>query len=196
LFRALIGVVAPMSLLIAWAITERTAWTRRAWAAAVLVPLLVVGLADRAAAESDRLDENSQVMGVIAAGFQPGDILVHGNVGSLTGFLAMGPAAWQNFLMPVQPGSVGVLTPQTRTAMGFCEGPLTPGELVTNCGRTPWRRAWLVWGATQTISGVEDAAVARLLSEFPNQKLLDIHAVYRGPLPLDGGLWLLTNPSP
>lgn len=195
LFRGLIGLAAPMWLLIGWAITHRTSLAPRAWAAAVLGTLLVTGLANRGAALSDRLGENQVVIDAVATGYQPGDIVYHGNVGSLTGFLAMGPAGLDNYLMPVQPGSVGVLTPETRSAMGFCEGALLP-TLETNCGLRPWRRAWLVWGATQTISGVEDAAIAALLAQYPNEQLLDIHDVYRGPLPLDGGLWLLTNPSP
>jgi hypothetical protein len=193
LFRGLIGVAAPMWLLIGWAIAHRTSWAPRVWAAAVLGTLLVAGLVNRGQALSDRLGENQVVIDLVAAGYQPGDIVYHGNVGSLTGFEAMGPAGLDNYLMPVQPGSVGVLTPQTRTAMGFCEGPLLP-TLATNCGLKPWRRAWLVWGASQTISGVEDAAIAALLVRYPNEKLLDIHDVYKGPLPLDGGLWLLTNP--
>jgi hypothetical protein len=159
----------------------------------VLGALLVAGLINRGDARADRLGENKTMLDVVAAGWQPGDIVYHGNVGSLTGFMAAGPAWVGNYLMPVQPGSVGTLTPETRAAMGFCEGPLTPNTLQTNCGLTPWRRAWLVWGATQTISGVEDAAVAALLAQYPNEKVLDIHDVYHGPLPLDGGLWLLTN---
>lgn len=195
LFRALIGVAAPMMLLIGWAVTQRTTWLPRAWAAAVLGMLLVAGLANREQALQDRLGENQVVVDLVTANWQPGDIVYHGNVGSLTGFLSMGPKDLGNFLMPVVPGSVGQLTLQTRTALGFCEGPLTPHTLQTTCGMTPWKRAWLVWGASQTISGVEDAAVAQLLAEYPHEKLLDIHDVYKGPLPLDGGLWLLTNPE-
>lgn len=196
LFRALIGIAAPMWLLIGWAITHRTGWAPRVWAGAVFGVLIAIGIGNRTAALSDRLGESQAVIEVVAKGWQPGDIVYHGNVGSLTGFLSMGPKEFGNYLMPVQPGSVGTLTLQTRAALGFCEGPLQPHTLQTNCGLVPWRRAWFVWGASQTISGVEDAAVYRLLDQYPNEKLLDIRDVYHGPLPLDGGLWLLTNPAP
>ncbi len=193
LYRGLIGAAVPMALLIGWAVTHETGWLARGWAALVVGTLLALGVAGRGPALAVRAGENTRVMEVVTAGWQEGDVVYHGNVGSLTGFLASGPEL-PNFLMPVQPGSVGVLTPQTRRAMGFCEGPLAPGVVVTNCGAVPWRRAWLVWGASQTISGVEDQAVAAILAAYPNVKILDIRDVYSGPLPLDGGLWLLTNP--
>jgi hypothetical protein len=107
--------------------------------------------------------------------------------------MANGPAWLPNYLMTVQPGSVGVLTQETRRALGFCEGNLEPLRLVTSCGTVPWKRAWLVWGASQTISGTEDHAIAMLLEHYPNVKKLDIHDVYHGPQPIDGGIWLLTN---
>lgn len=95
--------------------------------------------------------------------------------------------------MLVQPGSVGVLTQETRRALGLCEGIIEPGRLVTSCGRVSWRRVWLVWGASQTISGTEDNAIDIILAHYPNVKKLDIHDVYHGVQPVDGGIWLLTT---
>ena len=84
-------------------------------------------------------------------------------------------------------------TQQTRRALGFCEGELTPGQLITSCGTVPWKRVWLVWGASQTISGAEDHAIAMIRERYPNVKKLDIHDVYHGVQPVDGGIWLLTG---
>lgn len=192
LYRALIGCLPPMLLLIGWALAEGTGWRDRAWAAAIIMPLLLLGITNRLPTLQAQTAENSWALKTVLAGYQPGDVVYHGNVGTLSGFLATGPAWLPNYLMLVQPGSVGVLTQETRRALGFCEGHMGP-ELVTSCGRVPWRRAWLVWGASQTISGTEDHAIAMILEHYPNIKKLDIHDVYHGPMPVDGGIWLLTN---
>lgn len=192
LYRALIGLVAPMLLLIGWAITEGTGWRERGWALAILAPLIMLGNWNRIPTLQTETAENSWALATVMVDYQPGDIVFHGNVGTLSGFLASGPAWLPNYLMMVQPGSVGVLTQETRRALGFCEGHMGP-ELVTSCGNVPWKRAWLVWGASQTISGTEDAAIADILKHYPNVKKLDIHDVYHGVMPVDGGIWLLTN---
>ncbi len=192
LFRALIGLVAPLVLLIAWAVMERTKTEERIFAAAVVGVLCAVGLSNHVTAQDLLAVDNNRALAIVLAGFQPGDVVYHGNVGTLTAFEATGPSWLPNYLMPVQPGSVGVLTEQTRRGLGFCEGPLER-SLPTTCGPSVWKRAWLVWGASQTISGVEDTAVAALLKKFPNTKLMDIHDLYFGPMPVDGGIWLLVN---
>lgn len=198
LFRAFIGASAPLALLIGWAVTERTQARLTLWAAAMVLPLLLLALVNRGPALATATGENSRALEVVTAGWQDGDIVYHGNVGSLSGFLITAPDYMPNYLMPVQPGSVGVLTAQTRAALAFCEGPLTPDYIRVECGGRlefhQWKRAWLVWGASQTISGVEDAAVAALLAAYPNVQVLDIADVYRGPMPVDGGIWLLTQP--
>lgn len=192
LYRALIGCVAPMLLLIGWAIVEGTGWRARAWAVAIIAPLVLLGNWNRIPTLQAQTSENSWALKTVLAGYQSGDVVFHGNVGTLSGFLATGPAWLPNYLMMVQPGSVGVLTQETRRALGFCEGHLAP-YLVTSCGYVAWRRAWLVWGASQTISGTEDHAIADILEHYHNVKMLDIHDVYHGPMPVDGGIWLLTN---
>jgi len=196
LFRGFVGVLGPLCLLLGWALTERTSARLTAWALALIAPLLVVGLAARGPALATATGENARALATVAEYWRDGDIVLHGNVGSLSGFLATAPAWMPNYLMPVQPGSVGVLTPGTIHALGFCVTTLGEGQLVADCGAdgpraVPWRRAWLVWGASQTISGVEDAAVAELLDRFDHVKVLDIHDVYHGPMPVDGGIWLL-----
>jgi uncharacterized membrane protein len=194
LYRGLIGVLPPLALLIGWAVTEGTGRLERVWAALVIGPLLIAGLINRPAALAQTTGENDRAIQTVLAGWRPGDIVYHGNVGTWTGFEASGPASLENYLMTVQPGSVGVLTPQTRRALGICEGDLTPAGLVTTCGPRPWGRVWLVWGASQTISGAEDAAIARLLAAYPHEKTLDIRDVYHGVQPVEGGIWLLTLP--
>ncbi len=198
LFRAFIGALGPLCLLLGWALTEGVPLRLTAWAAAMLLPLMGLALVNRLPALAVATGENARALEVIEAGWQAGDIVYHGNVGTLSGFLLTAPAWMPNYLMPVQPGSVGVLTPQTRAALGMCEGPLTPAVIWANCGERvqvgQWKRAWLVWGASQTISGVEDAAVYALLAEYPSVQILDIDEVYHGPMPVDGGIWLLTQP--
>jgi hypothetical protein len=193
LYRALIGCLPAMLLLLAWALTEGTGWRERVWALAIIAPLILLGNWNRLPTLQAQTAENSWALNTVLSEFQPGDVVFHGNVGTLSGFLATGPTWLPNYLMMVQPGSVGVLTQETRRALGFCEGNIEPGRLVTSCGNVPWRRVWLVWGASQTISGTEDAAIAAILAHYPNVKKLDIHDVYTGPDPVDGGIWLLTN---
>lgn len=198
LFRAFVGVSGPLCLLLGWAVTARARGRLTAWALALVAPLLALSLANRGPALALATGENNRALEVVAAGWRPGDVIYHGNVGSLSGFLVAVPAA-PNYLMPVQPGSLGVLTAQTRAALHFCEAPLEPGFIRADCGgrpvAQPWARVWLVWGASQTISGAEDEAIAALLAAYPSQKVLDIHDVYRGPMPVDGGIWLLSLPE-
>jgi hypothetical protein len=197
LFRGFIGVLGPLCLLLGWAVTTGTSWRMTAWAGLMVVPLMGLALANRLPALRAMTGENDRALLTITANFQPGDIVYHGNVGSLSGFMATAPAWMPQYLMPVQPGSVGVLTPETRQALGMCEGPLGHGQIIADCGRDgprgqEWQRVWLVWGASQTISGVEDAVIAELLAAYPHEKVLDIREVYHGPMPVDGGVWLLT----
>lgn len=198
LFRAFIGVAGPLAVLLGWAITARTSARLTLWALAMLAPLTLVGLFWRLPTLGVMTGENARALEVVKAGWQDGDIVYHGNVGSLAGFLLTAPEWMPNYLMPVQPGSVGVLTPQTRAALGYCEGALAPAVFRVDCGGRVeyprWKRAWLVWGASQTISGVEDAAVAALLERYPHVQVLDIDDVYHGPMPVDGGIWLLSQP--
>ncbi len=196
LYRGFVGVLGPLLLLLAWAVVEGVALDRRVWAVALVLPILFVTVAQRQELAGVYSGDNARALNVVLAGYEPGDIIYHGNVGTYSGFVAAGPAWLPNYLMTVQPGSVGELTPQTRRALAMCEGWLEP-ELMTTCGGAPatWRRAWLVWGAAQTISGAEDAAIASLLARYPNTRLLDIREVYKGVMPVDGGIWLLT-PAP
>jgi len=196
LYRALIGCLPFMLLLLAWALTEGTGWRERGWALVIITPLVLVSNLYRLPTLQAQTSENSWALRTVLTGYQLGDVVYHGNVGTLSGFLANGPSWLPNYLMTVQPGSVGVLTLQTRQALGFCEGDL--GQfLKVDCGNliltTNWTRAWLVWGASQTISGTEDQAIAALLARYPNEKKLDIHDVYHGTQPVDGGIWLLTK---
>lgn len=196
LFRGFIGVAGPLCLLIGWAITERAHWRLTAWAGLMLAPLMLLALANRLPALRTATGENDRALELVVLNWRDGDIVYHGNVGSLSGFMATAPEGMPNYLMPVQPGSVGVLTLETRQALGMCEGPLGLGQIIADCGtRGPraqtWKRAWLIWGASQTISGVEDAAIAELLATYRSEKVLDIRDVYEGPMPVDGGIWLL-----
>lgn len=193
LFRALIACAPPMLLLIAWAATDGTGWRERAWVLAIIAPLFMLANWNRIPSLQIQTSEISWALKTVLAEYEPGDVVYHGNVGTLSGFLATGPAWLPNYLMTVQPGSVGVLTQETRRALGFCEGNLEPQRLVTSCGPVPWKRVWLVWGASQTISGTEDHAIAVLLEHYPNVQKLNIHDVFHGPQPVDGGIWLLTN---
>lgn len=193
LFRGLIGCLPALLLLIAIAVVDGTSWRERAWTGLLVGTLLLLAVWYRLPLLERTSADNAWALQVVLNGYQPGDVVFHGNVGTISGFETMGPAWLPNFLMTVQPGSVGVLTPETRRALGFCEGDIEPGQLVTNCGRVSWRRAWLVWGASQTISGTEDAAIAAILARYPHVKMLDIHDVYHGGQPVDGGIWLLTN---
>jgi len=196
LYRALIGCLPFMLLLLAWALTEGTRWRERGWALAIVAPLVMLGNWNRLPTLQLQTADNAWALRTVLSEYQPGDVVFHGNVGTLSGFLATGPAWLPNYLMTVQPGSVGVLTYQTRQALGFCEGDLEP-MLKVDCGNLiltrTWERAWLVWGASQTISGTEDQAIAAILARYPNTKKLDVHDVYHGVMPVDGGIWLLTK---
>jgi hypothetical protein len=163
----------------------------------MLAPLMLAALANRLPALLTMTGENSRALEVVSAGWQEGDIVYHGNVGSLVGFMATAPEWMPNYLLPVQPGSVGVLTRETRQALGYCEGPLGQGQIIADCGVAgargqEWRRVWLVWGASQTITGAEDEVIGELLARFHSERVLDIHDVYTGPMPVEGGVWLLT----
>jgi uncharacterized membrane protein len=182
LFRALIGVAPLLYLLVAWAITERVSVPVRGYALAVLAPFIVVGLLNRGNLQILK-GPSHQVQEYIAAHAQPGDVIFHGNVSSMLGFAASGYPDLPQYLLPVQPGSVGTLTPQTRRALGLREAAPTA---------VSWQRAWLVWGAVPTIAGAEDAAIAAILAQYPHEQIINLDDIFTGDnATIDGGVWLL-----
>lgn len=185
LFRALIGIAVPMYLLVGWAITSGIGkWGKRGglWAVAVVVALAMAGIVNRGNQQILK-GPQSIAQDYISQHAQPGDIIYHGNVSSFLGFYASGYPDLPQYLMPVQPGSVGTLTPQTLNALGVVEAPLSELQ---------WRRVWLVWGAVPTIAEAEDAAIAYLLDQYPNGQVIDLDLLFTGDnATVDGGVWLI-----
>jgi hypothetical protein len=121
LYRALIGVSVPYYLLIGWALTERVSPLARAWAGALLIPIIAIS----SAGDLMRQRQTSQfspaaVTAVIDSGWKPGDIVYHVSLYSRVEMEQwLGQRA--GYLMPaLKPGlDKGGLTQLTRTAMGF-----------------------------------------------------------------------------
>jgi hypothetical protein len=184
LFRALIGVAAPMYLLVAWAVTHRVDWRATAYAVAVCVPFIVAGLLNRGNLQILK-GTSEQVQDYIAAHAQPGDVIVHGNVSSMLGFAASGYPDLPQYLMPTKPGSVGTLSGLTRRELGLREASLA---------YMSWKRAWLVWGAVPTIAAADDAAIVELLGQYEHEQIINLDDIFTGDnATVDGGVWLLHN---
>lgn len=139
LYRALIGVSVPYYLLLGWALTERVPATTRAWAAALLMPVIAIA----GAGNQMRVLQTGQfspeaVARVIREGWQLGDIVYHVSLYSRIEMAQyLGERA--GYLLPAaNPGlNKGGLTAMTRTAMGFPAFQL-PLDAI------PHRRAWLI----------------------------------------------------
>lgn len=139
LARALIGASVPFYLLIGWALTERLPASARAWAAALLIPMLAIGAqpdAIRARAYGRFFPE--AVVSAINAGWRPGDVVYSLNIYGLVEL-----EQWLNertgYLYPISGAGLhgGGLTLLSREAMGLhaYERPLSD---------LAWGRAWLV----------------------------------------------------
>lgn len=140
LARSLIGASVPFYLLIGWALTDGVPPVRRAWAAALLIPLVAIGspAADRARGLAYNRFYPEAVVSRITADWQPGDVVYSLN---LYGLIEL--EQWlgdrTGYLYPIEGAGLhgGGLTLLSRQAMGITdfEKPLSAIE---------WRRAWLV----------------------------------------------------
>lgn len=171
---------APFAyLLIAMALTATP--KRAALMAALLAPVLLLNtVAYYPSAIRSKTTElpASKVVAVIETNWLPGDIIYHGNVGTM---LPMWPflegTNTPQYLMPVVGWSAGMLRQSTREAMGMQEIPID--QLV-------WKRAWLVWSAGPTIDPAEDAVIASILARYPHEQFMNYDYGYA-----TFGLWLL-----
>lgn len=179
LWRPLIGIAPFLYLLIAWALANTP---RRAWLTALAIsPLMLIGVhtyypnVERVKGSNDMplLD----VARAISSHWKEGDIIYHINVGSIMPMKFYAEDYQPVFLMPAEAGSLGVLRPVTRQAMGMVEVPLD---------QLQWRRAWLVWTAGPTVTEAEDREVAKMLSRYLHQQFIHWRSEYTV-----GGLWLL-----
>lgn len=156
---------------------------RAAWMAAALVPLVAANLIayypDVVRAKASELPA-TKVVNVIRANWQEGDVIYHGNVGSV---LPMWPYTYNTgepqYLMPVVGYSAGMLRTGTRRALGMVEVPLDAVQ---------WQRAWVIWTAGPTIDTAEDAAIAALVARYPHKTFLHFN---NGAAVFD--LWLMWN---
>lgn len=186
LFRALIGIAAPMYMLVAQAATFKVSRLAAVVVAAWFGLFALFGIINRGNMAILK-GASEQVQEYITAHSQPGDVIVHGNVSSMLGFAASGYPDLPQYLMPTQPGSVGTLSSLTRRELGLREASLE---------HIPWRRAWLVWGAVPTIARAEDDAIAELLAMYEHEQVFDLDEMFTGDeKTVDGGVWLLQSPS-
>lgn len=182
LTRALIGVAAPLYMLIAWAITDRVDVAKRAFAWGVFAPLLVVSLLSYYPAELQFKGWGYSGAGPVIDRLQPGDIVYHVNPGSLVQF----HYDWQQadtpqYLAPNSPGSLGTLSTGTLQAMGVQQAALESLQ---------WRRAFVVWNAGPNTSLSEDAEMQSLLDRYPHEQI-DANELGWQYDVTDGGVWLV-----
>jgi len=137
--RALIGAAGPFYLLVGWALTHRVPAVSRAWAACLLIPVLVLtspgdSMRERAAHRF----EAEAVSQYIADHWQAGDVVYHLNVYSLVE-MSQYLGEHTGYMLPVDGDGLksGGLTLRTRVAMGIHphEEPLEAVD---------YRRAWLI----------------------------------------------------
>lgn len=182
LFRAFIGSAPFFYLLIGWAVSATP--KRAVVATAAFIPLFAVGAFSyypNVIRAKDTLIPPRDVAHDILSHWRVGDVVYHGNVGTLMPMWPVMPADVATYLMPVQGDSLGMLRPTTREAMGMNEQWLEAVQ---------WKRAWLVWSAGPTIAPEEDAAITRILNTYPHQQFRFYQDEYS-----KFGLWLLYNPK-
>lgn len=139
LARSLIGASATFYLLVGWAVTERVSIQRRAFAAVVMIPVIVLG-GDANYARSLAYNRffPEAVVSTINAGWKPGDIVYSLNVYGLVELEQwLGNRA--GYLYPIESTGLhgGGLTLVSRQAMGIYSNEQPLDSL-------SYRRAWLV----------------------------------------------------
>jgi len=137
--RALIGAAGPVYLLIGWALTHHVPVTSRAWAATMLIPIVV--LTSPGDQMRDRAAQRFQARAVaehIISNWQQGDVVYHLNVYSLVE-MEQYLHERTGYMLPVQGDGLksGGLTKRTRVAMG-----IHPHEAVLS--DVQHKRAWLI----------------------------------------------------
>jgi len=181
LFRALIGCAPFFFLLIGWALADTP--RKAKWAALAFAPLFVVSVLSyypNVVRAKDTIIPPREIADYVTENWRTGDVIYHGNVGTVMPLWPFMQPNMSIYLMPVQGDSLGMLRPATRQAMGMDEVWLADVE---------WRRAWLIWSAGPTIAADEDLAVTALLNAYPHRQVRYYENDYS-----TFGMWLLYNP--
>lgn len=157
LHRALIGIMPPLLLAVAWAWAESR--HRAANSVALLALVILGGLAAPGATVAGKSATIGNVVERIMLEYQPGDVILHGTIGTWMDGREW-PAEWPQYLLEQATDQHGVPNAQVRAALGVAQWP---------AGGPPHTgRIWLVWGAAPTISAAQDARhAAMLMSGLP-----------------------------
>ncbi len=165
-----------MYFLIGWAVTHGVGRWGRAWAAAMVVPILVVGAAFYWPSTALSKAGSASTAELVNERWQPGDVIYHATVGTMMEFWPY--TEHPNYLLPGDDGGLGGLTPVSRAAMGMQERPLD--QLV-------WRRAWLIWVSGPVTPDFADKAARALLARYRNEQVM----ILGNGKTIDGGVYLL-----
>ena len=183
LTRALIGCAPFYFLLLGWALGETIPAKRRAWAWAVLAPIMAIAILLYYPFEAGAKGFAWPGPHAVAQRFEPGDIIYHVNSSTIYQWHVDydgSPNDPQYVALPFA-GDRGALSASTVAALGIPHADLAA---------LPWRRAWLVWSAGPMASAAEDAFVQRVLAHYPHEQV----AVFSDSSLADlttGGVWLL-----
>lgn len=174
LFRALLPSAPFLAVLILQAFSSSA---RRWWILAALVlPLLVLSLANHYPANVVKKGTQQGLISTIRAAWQPGDIVYHASDSTAVRWLVYARDLTQ-FIMPECPNqrTLGALSAATRQALNF---PILPLDQIEHS------RAWVVWSAGPNATQCEYDLVEQLTQGAPP-------IIGKDELFAHGGLWIL-----
>lgn len=178
LFRGFAPGVPLLYLLIGWGFSRIT-FTHRLYALAIVTPLLVTGVVGHYVWNVDHKTGIQPAEAIIRAGWQPGDVIIHANEGTLMELHNTTRDLPQYILPRCAQPNLGALSPATQQALGM---EVVPDTLT-------WSRAWFVWSWPPTVTQCEVDQARAFLRTYDSELALPI----RNDDYVEANLWLVTK---
>lgn len=161
LFRGLSASVPLLWLVAAYALDQLP--TRpRLLLASVLLPVSVAAITGHYLWNGEHKTASQPALAAVRAAWQPGDVVLHANAGTLMEWRNDGADLPQYVLPYCATPNIGDLAWDTQRAMGIrAADPLD----------VQWERLWIVWAWPPTIAQCEVDAMRALLLRYPQHKI-------------------------
>jgi len=176
LFRGLIGSAPALYLLIALAIESPRG---RTWLiTAMTVPVITAGLFGFYKYNPLNKGDTIGMILTVASQWQPGDLIVHANDGSMVGWMAYAPMFPQVRMPSCDREPEGALSNQTRQALGL---------IGSNPAMIPHNRLWVIWSLGPTSPQCEVDQMQQLIDSAKTILITRDDDFVRS------GIWLISN---
>jgi hypothetical protein len=149
---------------------------------AILAPLLAIGIVGHYRWNPEHKEGAQRWTSAIREAWQPGDVIIHANEGTLMELHNHLSDLPQIILPRCAQNNVGGLSAATREAMGMQAA--DPSAL-------EWRRAWFVWSWAPTVTQCEVDEARAFLRTYPaHARVFPI----RNDEYVEANIWLMMKP--